>query len=354
MLSIAQAKIKIEKNSIKWLQSKGITPPENAVNFEYILSPRFSEYTELFTFKDKLNLRIMQQKTHLDNQHNKKDVQIRTYDYINRASGKEKLTQIKQVKTDSDGKETETLWRFYHPKDYSPVRFSRKENGKPSADNYIRSDGVITDKNGLKIRPISTAEYVDKRKDIDDNHFVSSPWTMKQTITTKERCATDSVQECTVVGIYGDKGLTLNHLNPHRPENRNFDKIEKALLDQLEQQGKNAKAFVLGSCESDFESDKQYLNIIDLLATRGVKHSRFKTGDSVLYGPMHFDTKITSENSKKYKFGTASPYEWELGQHIIYDNGELQIANVVIDSELKKGNTDPESLIKKSFYRIYR
>lgn len=353
MVSIRNTTCKIVDRSISLLKIRGVSVPEGAVGFDYVFVPESTKYTELFTFKDANNLRLVQQKNKVDRFTKEKEVQKRVYEYTKRDSSKSKITDINQTTISPNGEEKHETWRFYYPKDKSTVRFSRKSEEK-NVDNYLHSDGVIVDKNGLKIRPISTAEYVDKRKDIDDNHFVDSPWTMKQTITTKERCATDSVQECTVVGIYGDKGLTLNHLNPHRPENRNFDKIEKALLDQLEQQGKNAKAFVLGSCESDFESDKQYLNIIDLLATRGVKYSRFKTGDSVLYGPMHFDTKITSENSKKYKFGTASPYEWELGQHIIYDNGELQIANVVIDSELKKGNTDPESLIKKSFYRIYR
>ncbi len=353
MVSIRNTTCKIVDRSISLLKIREVSVPEGAVSFDYVFVPESTKYTELFTFKDANNLRLVQQKNKVDRFTKEKEVQKRVYEYTKRDSSKSKITDINQTTISPNGEEKHETWRFYYPKDKSTARFSRKSEEK-NVDNYLHSDGVIVDKNGLKIRPISTAEYVDKRKDIDDNHFVDSPWTMKQTITTKERCATDSVQECTVVGIYGDKGLTLNHLNPHRPENRNFNKIEKALLDQLEQQGKNAKAFVLGSCESDFESDKQYLNIIDLLATRGVKYSRFKTGDSVLYGPMHFDTKITSENSKKYKFGTASPYEWELGQHIIYDNGELQIANVVIDSELKKGNTDPESLIKKSFYRIYR
>ena len=353
MVSIRNTTCKIVDRSISLLKIREVSVPEGAVSFDYVFVPESTKYTELFTFKDANNLRLVQQKNKVDRFTKEKEVQKRVYEYTKRDSSKSKITDINQTTISPNGEEKHETWRFYYPKDKSTARFSRKSEEK-NVDNYLHSDGVIKNKNGLKIRPISTAEYVDKRKDIDDNHFVDSPWTMKQTITTKERCATDSVQECTVVGIYGDKGLTLNHLNPHRPENRNFNKIEKALLDQLEQQGKNAKAFVLGSCESDFESDKQYLNIIDLLATRGVKYSRFKTGDSVLYGPMHFDTKITSENSKKYKFGTASPYEWELGQHIIYDNGELQIANVVIDSELKKGNTDPESLIKKSFYRIYR
>lgn len=353
MVSIRNTTCKIVDRSRSLLKIREVSVPEGAVSFDYVSVPESTKYTEIFTFKDANNLRLVQQKNKVDRLTKEKEVQKRVYEYTKRDNSKSKITDINQTTISPNGEEKHETWRFYYPKDKSTVRFSRKSEEK-NVDNYLHSDGVIVDKNGLNIRPISTAEYVDKRKDIDDNHFVDSPWTMKQTITTKERCATDSVQECTVVGIYGDKGLTLNHLNPHRPENRNFNKIEKALLDQLEQQGKNAKAFVLGSCESDFESDKQYLNIIDLLATRGVKYSRFKTGDSVLYGPMHFDTKITSENSKKYKFGTASPYEWELGQHIIYDNGELQIANVVIDSELKKGNTDPESLIKKSFYRIYR
>lgn len=371
MVSIAKTRIMINAESRAWLKHKGVDVPDKALSVEHILVPELSKYTEQFTFKDGFNLRLQQQVNRVDKTNNKKTVQIREYDYIKRFYGKEKISEIRQKTIDNNGVEDFDTWRFYYPKDNSPVRFSHKEKyrvkniksfGEDDAyttkssevNNYLRSDGYITDRNGLKIRPISLAEYVDKRKDIDDKHFIDCPWTLRQSITTKDKCATDSIQECTVVGIYGDKGISLNHLNPNNPVNKNFYKLEDALLTQLEQQGKNAKAFVIGSCESDHDSNKQFAWITDILTVNKISYSKFKTGDKVLYGQFQDNTSIKSSHSKKYKYGTATPFEWQSGQHIIYNNGELQIANTVIDSELKKGHTDPENLIKKSFSKIYR
>ncbi len=352
MISIAQCRYKINPESVSWLKQKGVEIPENAVSLDYVLVPKCMDYTESFTFKDKLNLRLKQQKNKVNKETNEKDIQIREYDYTKRFTGKEKITEIRQKNINPQGAETIETWRFYHPKDSSTVRFSHK-SGDLNKNNYLEADGFITDNNGLKIRPISTAEYVDKRRDISDNNFIDSPWTLKQAITTNEKCATDSIQECTVVGIYGDKGISLNHLNPHHPANSKFNVIENKLTEELEQQGKNAKAFVIGASNEDYVSSRQFNNIIDFLATRGVKYSRFKTGDKVL-GEFNNATERHIFNSRKFKNGTASPYEWQPGHHIIYDSGEVQIANPVIDAELKKGKTDPEYLIKKSFDRIYR
>ena len=122
-------------------------------------------------------------------------------------------------------------------------------------------------------------------------------------------------------------------------------------MEQLEQQGKNAKAFVIGACEEDFNSNKQFENIIDLFATEHVPFSKYKTGDNILYGPFRFYT-IEKSSQKQQKLGTASPFEWQSGQHIIYENGEIQLANSIIDTELKKGNTDPKKLVKMSFSQV--
>ena len=351
MVSIAQCKFKIDSDSIAWLKQKGVELPENASSFDYVLAPKFTEYTELFTFKDKLDLRIKQQKNHVNKKTHEKTTQIREYDYTKRFYSEGKISEVRQTTINPDGTEQKENWRFYYPKDKSAIRFShKKENSE--INNYLQADGYIIDKNGLKIRPISTAEYCDKKKDV--KYFIDSPWTTEQSVTTKEPCATDSIQECTVVGIYGDKGLSLNHLNPNNPVNQDFDKIEDVLSAQLEQQGKNAKAFVIGACEQDWESRRQFENLIDFLAVRHVPYSKYKTGDKVLYFDFKDATKVNSANSKLYKYGKATPFEWQSGQHIIYDNGEIQLANPIIDAELKKGNTDPESLIKKSFSRIYR
>ena len=229
---------------------------------------------------------------------------------------------------------------------------SSHQDEQKEVNNYLKSDGVYTDRNGLKIRPISTAEYYNKSQQLDDKHYIDSPWTLKESITTKDKCGTDSVQECTVVGIYGENGLSLNHLNPNNKANEDFRYIEYALLTQLDQHGKNAKAFILGSCEEDYYSNRQFENIIDLFATEKIPFSSYKTGDKVLYGPFKSSTKIKSDDVKKYKYGGATAFEWQTGQHMIYENGEIQLANPVIDAELKKGNTDPKDLVRKSFSKI--
>lgn len=351
MLKISPTRIKLNQESLNWLKKKEIEVPENAYAVEHVFIPKFTEYTEMFTFKDKQNLRLTQQKNHINKKTKEKEIQIREYDYTKRFDGYGKISEIRQKKISSSGEEKDTTWRFYHAKDNSPARFSRK-NEHTEVNNYLQADGVYTDKNGLKIRPISTAEYYDKKQNFDDKHFVSSPWTLKQSITTKDKCGTDSVQECTVVGIYGDKGLSLNHLNPNNIANADFRYIEWELLEQLEQQGKNAKAFVIGACEEDYFSNRQFEKIIDLLATENVPFSSYKTGDKVLYGPFKNSTIVRMHDAKNYRYGGASRFEWQSGQHIIYENGEIQLANPVIDAELKKGNTNPKDLVKKSFSNI--
>ena len=351
MFKISPIKIKLDQESIQWLRKKQVKIPDNADTLEHVLVPKFTEYTEIYTFKDRNNLRLTQQKNHINKKTGEKEIQIREYDYTKRFDGYGKIERIQQKTISPTGKENNETWQFYHAKDGSPVRFSH-QNEQKEVDNYLKSDGVYTDKNGLKIRPISTAEYYNKSHDLDDKHFIDSPWTLKESITTKDKCGTDSVQECTVVGIYGDKGLSLNHLNPNNKANEDFRYIEFELMNQLEQQGKNAKAFVIGSCEEDFLSNRQFENIIDLFATEKVPFSSYKTGDKILYGPFKISTRVKSNDAKKFKYGKATPFEWQSGQHLIYENGEIQLANPVIDSELKKGNTDPKDLIKKSFSKI--
>ena len=192
-------RIRINTTTINWLKRKGIEIPEEARTVDHIHIPKLNEYTELFTFKDNENLRISQLKKHVNKKTKEKTVQIREYDYIRRTFNKSKISEIKQKTISPNGKENNEIWRFYYAKDYTPVRFSHKDKGINgiNKDNYLRADGVYTDKNGLKIRPISTAEYCDKIRDLDEEHFVSAPWTLKQSITTKDRCGTDSVQECT-------------------------------------------------------------------------------------------------------------------------------------------------------------
>ena len=351
MLNLSHVNIRINKDSIKWLKRKGVSIPEQADTVEHIFIPKNNEYTEMFTFKDRKNLRLTQQKNNVNKKTKEKNIQIREYEYIKRESEESKISEIKQKTISPNGEEKGETWRFYHAKDGYPVRFSYY--GKDvKKNNFLQSDGVYIDKLGLKIKPISTAEYIDKRKNLDEKHYVGAPWTLKESITTNERCGTDSVQECTVVGIYGDKGLSLNHLNPNNRANADFRYIEWELLDQLEQQGKNAKAFVIGSCEDDYFSNKQYNNIIDLLATENVPFSSYKTGDNVLYGQFKRATSFNVENAKKYKNGTASLFEWRSGQHIIYNNGEIQLANPVIDYELKRGETNPKKLVQHSFTKI--
>lgn len=348
MVSIAQNTLRLNKETLTWLKRKKVEVPENADFVEHILVPKFNEYTEMFTFIDSENLRLTQLKNHVNKKTKEKSVQIREYDYTNRNYRESKLAEVRQTTISPSGEENKQVWRFYHPKDYSTVRFSHTGNGV-SRNNYLEADGVYTDKNGLKIRPISTAEYFDKKRSLDEQHYVGPPWTLKQSITTKDRCGTDAVQECTVVGIYGDKGVSLNHFNPNHKANEDFRYIEWELMEQLEQQGRNAKAFVIGSCEEDWRSNRQFENVIDLFATEHVPFSQYKTGDKVLYGPFKRSAAMGADDAKKFKHGTATYFEWQSGQHMIYDNGEIQLANSVIDAELKKGNTNPKDLVKKSF-----
>ena len=86
MVSIRNTTCKIVDRSISLLKIREVSVPEGAVSFDYVFVPESTKYTELFTFKDANNLRLVQQKNKVDRFTKEKEVQKRVYEYTKRDS----------------------------------------------------------------------------------------------------------------------------------------------------------------------------------------------------------------------------------------------------------------------------
>ena len=340
--------IKLTSANTRQLQRMGFNKPQKATSYDYDYFFLDGKSIGICTFFNSDNLPIKRLKVSTDISTDKREVQARFYHYLGERGEKRKLKEINQYYFNSNNECTgATNWRFYHPQK-GDVRFSM-ESGETKKNNFLQADGAVTDKNGFKIRPISIAEYMDIKRRMGRKHFVDAPWTPKQSITS-DCGVTDSVQECTVVGVVGDKGISLNHFNPNHAANKRFSTLENVLTKQLEQQGKNAKAILIGACEHDYPSHHQFEQLDDFFATRRVPHSKYKTGDSVLFIDFDDLARMGTANSKRIKYGDVTPFYYQSGQHLAYEDGEVKLANLVIDRELEKGNTNPKDLIHKSFH----
>lgn len=342
---------KLSNAGKKLLRKNGYAAPQKSNAYSDNTYNIGNKNISVCTFYNNDGLPIKRIKTIEDITTNKKETQARFYHYLGEKGANRKLKEINQYKFNSDNECVgATDWRFYHPK-RGEIRFSMK-SGNERKNNFLQADGVRVDSNGFAFRPISIAEYLDIKRDMGRKHFVSDPWTLNESITS-EYGATDSIQECAVVGIVGDKGISLNHLNPNNIKNKNTRRIENCLAEQLEQQGKNAKAFLIGACDDDRASKLQFDMLDDFFAVRKIPHTKYKTGDKVLYTDFDLLSKIKTNDAKRIKYGDVTPFYYSSGQHVVYRDGEVKLTNLVIDSELEQGNINPDDLIRKSFQRIY-
>ncbi len=342
-------KTKLSNAAKKLLGKNGYNPPKKANTYACNTYNVDNKNISVCTFYNSDGLPVKRIKTVEDIKTNQKETQARFYHYLGEKGVARKLKEINQYKFSADNKCIGSAnWRFYHPKSGN-IRFSMDEGGV-RRNNFLQADQAITDANGITVRPISIAEYLDIKRRMGYKHFVDEPWTAKESITS-EYGATDCIQECTAVGVVGEKGLSLNHFNPNNPINRLQSNIEPALTKQLAQQGEKAKVFLIGSCERDYASNAQFTLLDDFFAVRKIPHSKYKTGDKILYWDFEPLTKIKSSESKKIKYGEVTPFYYQSGHHLAYENGVIKLTNVVIDRELEKGNIDAQKLLDKSFKR---
>lgn len=353
MRSITKQSIKLTTNNIKILNKAGIRVPPNAKTCKYIGVSTKNADVDTYVFKNNDGLLIRELKYSTDPKTEQKTAQLRCYKYLGESNKNRKLSEINQYNFNCNNQCIDTKkWRFYHLGKSEPIFYSRQSTFGYK-DNFIKADNSLVDANGLKITPISTAEFINRKQDLGRKKFVDAPWTIKESVTA-DKVVTDSVQECTVVGFIGEKGVSLDHFNPNNPENYDVAKLESFMKEQIKLQGNNVKAFVVGSCEKDIRSDDQFNAIIDFLAVNKIPFSSYKTGDKVLYGGLERARFVKGLNyGKQIKQGLINPEYCYVGQNIIYNgNNEILLNNTIIDKELRKGNYDAKSLVKMSFSKI--
>ncbi|MCR5266399.1 MAG: hypothetical protein K6E29_07385 [Cyanobacteria bacterium RUI128] len=339
--------MKLSDVNLKVLEVKGVRPPKKAYSYDYVLGNKGKEFYDICTFWDINNLPVKRIKTKFNAETNETTVQARFYHYLGDFGPKRKLKEINQHEFNSENECVgATDWRFYHNKD-GKVRFSMNKDGRKK-HNFIQANGVYTDRNGITFRPVSIAEYLDTKRDIGKRKFVDEPWTYLQSLTADE-AATDAIQECTAVGIIGKKGISLNHFNPNNPINLTPYAEGNTLSGQLLEQGEDAKVFLMGACDSDYNSRIEFNQLAKFFQCKNVEASKYKTGNSRL--ELDFDELSRSERSDRIRLrdGRITPFYFQSGQHIAYKNGEVKLSNLIIDRELEKGNLNPADLIDKSF-----
>lgn len=353
MYSVTRHNIKVTKESKIILNKIGIRTPHNAKMCEYLGVQGDKTDVAMYTFKDSDSKLIKRLKCSTDVQTNEKTVEARFYKYLGVWKKKRKLAEVSSYTFNASNECTGSkTWHFYHPEEKGSVYFSRStQQGR--TDNFIKTNDSFVDSNGLRFKPISTAEFLERKRTLGRKKFVDAPWTIEQSITGNN-VVTDSVQECTVFGVVGKKGVSLDHFNPNNPKNYDINKLENFMKDQIKEQGADAKAFVIGSCERDVRSNEQFNAIIDFLAVNKVPFSYYKTGDKILYTDFYRAKASTGTIAgKQLKEGTVTPEYNNVGQNIIYNgNNEILINNLIIDKELRRGNFDAKSLIRKSFSKI--
>ena len=348
-LTFLKRSIKIAGNSLEGLRKTGINVPQKAKFYDIVQVSQEKNNISIYSFRDKDNYLIKRLKINKTTSGDK-SIQARFYEHLNGIGPRRKLSKVSSFDFCKDNKCTGgTTWDFYYPYNSKSVWFS-KQSRSERLNNFPQSNGYIEDTNGFKIRPISIAEYLDIKKSLGRNCYIDEPWTLEQSIT-RNKAATDCIRECTVVGIAGEKGITLNHLNPNNQNNFDITAIEKVLSEQIQTQGKEAKAFILGSVSSDTRSYQQFFALKNILEKNKIPFSVYRTGD---YGIQNF-IDLTPRRMKfvrEIENGTTTPFYLHTSQHIICSSNEIKITNPLIDKELTKGNKNIKDLIRKSFSEI--
>ncbi len=330
-----------------YLNKNKINIPENTKFIEINQFSKGNVNTRIYSFKNFENYLIKRLKINKNIQSKEKQVQARFYKYLIGVGENRKLKEISSFKFNSENKcQQAEFWDFYYPYFSNKVFFSRK-SGNNINNNYPKIEDYIEDANGIRLTPISTAEYLEIKKAFGRKHYVGKPWTIKDSITS-DISITDMIKECTVVGIIGRNGISLNHLNPNNSKNFDLSKIAKILKEQILNQGKNAKAFLLGAVEYDEKSNQQFLALKNILEQAQIPYSIYKTGDKII---KNIETLLPpiAELGKLVRNGQTTPFSFISGQHIVCTKNEIKIANMIIDKELINGNKNVLDMLKKSF-----
>ncbi len=342
--------LKLTEKVFEHLKRKGINAPPNASAFDIVNVDKGGISTKIFSFRNNDNYLVKRLKIDKNNTTGEQNLQVRFYEYLSNIGNNRKLSKVSAFDFDGNNKcKNGTIWDFYHPYKSKSVWFSRHTQSG-SVNNFPGTSDYFEDANGFRIKPISIAEFLDTKRMLGHSRFVDEPWTLKQTVTS-DIAGTECIRECTVVGVAGRKGITLNHLNPNNAQNYDIEPIKKALNEQIQEQGKDAKVFMLGSVEIDTNSNLQFWALRDIMEKAGVPFSAYKTGDGTIQEFVNMLPRGL-EFGKQIRNGLTTPFYMHSSQHIICKGNEIKVANLIIDKELAKGNKNAADMIKKSFSYI--
>ena len=333
-----------------------LTAPKGAVSYDAISLVKDGNSINKYIFRDSSGRILKSSKFVTDNNSMQTTAQVRFYDYLDNPFVN-KFKNIKEYKFNSDNECIgNNVWHFYHPNSRT-VRFSRSGSNISNMDNFSRANGTVN-VGCFEVEPISMAEYSELKGQLGRKLFVGEPWTPKETITSVSPIATGEIQECSAVGIRGKNKISLNHFNPNNEINYDRTNIFSSIDEQLASQGTDSKAFVLGSVEHDKLSDIQFKELLSYLKQKGISTIGLKTGDDIKQ--MIFKeyksrmVKVKDSRGLLKNIGIIDS-RYELGgQNIVFTpDGKIKMTNLLVDSELERGNTNSRDLVQKSFSGIF-
>lgn len=109
------------------------------------------------------------------------------------------------------------------------------------------------------------------------------PWTVKQTVCAN-KAFTEGVYDCTALGINDGQEVLFLHLCPNIPQNDNWSKLEKYIMENVREKlnPENMQALILGSKRDNISSPRStglFEFLEGVLKKLNIPYSKFKGGD---------------------------------------------------------------------------
>lgn len=135
------------------------------------------------------------------------------------------------------------------------------------------------------IKLLAPDEYKIESAKILQKYFVSSPWTVKDSVFA-DSAKTGCVIDCTVFGLTDGQNVLMMHICPTRSENNNFSKIINFIKSKIDLTNDNLQGFILGSKQKEFYDDirssELFENFMKFLNQYKIPFSYFKGGNHTI------------------------------------------------------------------------
>lgn len=173
------------------------------------------------------------------------------------------------------------------------------------------------------IKPVSTSVYTREIESVYGKFGVNEPWTANETIKTP-KAYTTNIADCTAGGITDGKDVVMFHICPTKPQNQDFDKIEKSITEKIDLKSPNLRGFLLGSVSMFEDSTLMFEKLKRIFDKNNI--------------PLSF-CKANKGSKTDIMYNSAKD-EW-------------LISNPEINNRMIRGNRDAKEILQNSFEQIH-